>query len=245
LSSIELKRAGSLSYREAVPAAGADDQPVLLVHGFPQSSRMWVGLMEALAAAGRRSVAPDLYCLGDSTDPGPATYERNREALAELVAGLDLGPVALVVHDWGGFVGLSWACEHPELVSAMVISDAGFFSYGRWHGIAEAIRASGGEALVEAIDRDGFAAMLRGEGARFSELSASLKQKDYSGVLLDQLDPKSRLAYQGLAKGDIVTGVNRRRVRNLNDFKTSMQHLNGALYLQIVRGQRTYVARID
>lgn len=83
------------------------------------------------------------------------------------------------------------------------------------------------------------------EGARFSELSASLKQKDYSGVLLDQLDPKSRLAYQGLAKGDIVTGVNRRRVRNLNDFKTSMQHLNGALYLQIVRGQRTYVARID
>jgi len=169
LSSIELKRAGSLSYREAVPPAGAEGDPVLLVHGFPQSSRMWVGLMEALAAAGRRSVAPDLYCLGDSTDPGPATYERNREALAELVAGLDLGPVALVVHDWGGFVGLSWACEHPELVSAMVISDAGFFSYGRWHGIAEAIRASGGEALVEAIDRDGFAAMLRGEGARFSD----------------------------------------------------------------------------
>ncbi len=94
MSSIELKRAGSLSYREAVPPGGEEGDPVLLVHGFPQSSRMWVGLMEALAAAGRRSVAPDLYCLGDSTDPGPATYERNREALAELVADLGLGPSA-------------------------------------------------------------------------------------------------------------------------------------------------------
>jgi pimeloyl-ACP methyl ester carboxylesterase len=169
LSAVELKRAGPIAYRETLPAGAERGRPVVLVHGFPESSRMWGDLMEELAAGGRRAVAPDLYCLGDSTDPGPATYERNREALAELVAGLDLGPVALVVHDWGGFVGLAWACEHPELVSALVISDAGFFSYGRWHGIAEAIRAPGGEALVEAIDREGFTAMLRGDGAEFSD----------------------------------------------------------------------------
>ncbi len=169
MSGVELKRAGSIPYREALPAGEACGHPVVLVHGFPESSRMWAGLMAELAAGGRRAVAPDLYCLGDSTDPGPATYERNRDALAELIAGLELGPVALVVHDWGGFVGLAWACEHPELVSALVISDAGFFSYGRWHGVAKAIRAPGGETLVEAIDRDGFAGMLRGEGAQFSD----------------------------------------------------------------------------
>jgi S1-C subfamily serine protease len=83
------------------------------------------------------------------------------------------------------------------------------------------------------------------KGARFSELGANLKQEDYSGVLLDQLDPKSRLAYQGLAKGDIITGVNRKRIRNLNDFKASLENLRGTIYLQIVRGQRTYVARIE
>ncbi|MGD8385086.1 MAG: PDZ domain-containing protein [Lysobacterales bacterium] len=83
------------------------------------------------------------------------------------------------------------------------------------------------------------------KGARFSELGANLKQEDYSGVLLDQLDPKSRLAYQGLAKGDIITGVNRNRIRNLNDFKASLENLRGTIYLQIVRGQRTYVARIE
>ncbi len=85
----------------------------------------------------------------------------------------------------------------------------------------------------------------RFKGARFSELGANLKQEDYSGVLLDQLDPKSRLAYQGLAKGDIITGVNRQRIRNLNDFKASLENLRGTIYLQIVRGQRTYVARIE
>ena len=41
------------------------------------------------------------------------------------------GPVALVVHDWGGFIGLAWACDHPERVSALVISNTGFFSDGK------------------------------------------------------------------------------------------------------------------
>ena len=42
---------------------------------------MWVPVMEALAGAGRRCVAPDLYGLGDSTDDEPATFEHNLEAL--------------------------------------------------------------------------------------------------------------------------------------------------------------------
>lgn len=64
-----------LRYREAVPDPETAD-PVLLLHGFPESSRMWSGLIEALAAEGRRAIAPDLYCLGESDDPGPATFER-------------------------------------------------------------------------------------------------------------------------------------------------------------------------
>lgn len=162
MATIELRREGAIAYREAVPAAGAEaGDPVLLVHGFPESSLMWEPVMEALARAGRRCVAPDLYCLGDSEDPGPATFERNVEALSELHEALGLGRVALVVHDWGGFAGLAWACEHPEAVSAIVISDTGFFSDGKWHGMAQAMRSEQGEALVGALDRDGFAAMLR------------------------------------------------------------------------------------
>ena len=151
------------------PDGESSGDPVMLVHGYPESSRMWLPLMAELASAGRRSVAPDLYCLGASEDPGPATFERNLEAFGELHATLDLGKVALVVHDWGGFIGLAWACENPDLVSALVISDTGFFADGKWHGMAEMIRSDEGEGLVSQLDRDAFAALLRSDGADFSD----------------------------------------------------------------------------
>jgi len=165
VTEIELHHLGPIAYREARPVVEESGAPVVLVHGFPESSRMWTRLMGALAAAGRRCVAPDLYNLGDSAGVDqPATFEHNLEALGELLDSLDLGRVALVVHDWGGFVGLAWACDHPDLVASLVISDTGFFSDGHWHGMAEAIRGEQGEELVAAIDRDGFAALLRSSG---------------------------------------------------------------------------------
>lgn len=166
---IELRHLGPVAYREAQPSGDESGAPVVLVHGFPESSRMWTAVIETLAAAGRRCIAPDLYGLGDSTDGGPATFERNLEALAELLDSLELGRVALVVHDWGGFVGLAWACDHPDRVESLVISDTGFFCDGRWHGMAEAIRGEQGEELVAALDRDGFAALLRSSGDAFDE----------------------------------------------------------------------------
>lgn len=163
----DLEQAAGLRYRQALPAGGESGDPVVLLHGFPESSRMWEPLMAGLVDQGRRSVAPDLYGLGDSTDDAPATFEHNLEAFTAFMDELDLGPVALVVHDWGGFVGLAWACDHPERVSALVIASTGFFSDGKWHGMADAIRGDGGEAIVASMDRDGFAGLLGSFGSAF------------------------------------------------------------------------------
>ena len=171
---VELKQRTAFAYREALPADEPSGDPVVLCHGFPESSLMWEPVMAALAAAGRRCVAPDLYGFGDSPDAGPATFERNRESLGELIDELGLERVALVVHDWGGFVGLAWACENPGRVSALVISDTGFFADGRWHGIAEAVRGEQGEKLLAALDRDGFTGLLRGDGAEFDEATVDV-----------------------------------------------------------------------
>jgi haloalkane dehalogenase len=160
----ELRRASTLPYREAGALAAESGDPVVLVHGFPQSSRMWEPLIDALSAAGRRCVAPDLYGLGDSDNGAPTTFEGNLEAFERFLDELGLERVAIVVHDWGGFIGLAWACRHPDRVSALVISDAGFFADGRWHGMAEAIRGEHGEQIVAAIDRAGFEALLRSSG---------------------------------------------------------------------------------
>jgi len=130
---------------------------------------MWEPLMAPLSAAGRRCIAPDLYGFGDSTDDGPATFETNLSALTAFHQELDLGTVALIVHDWGGFVGLAWACEHPESVEALVISDTGFFADGKWHGMAEAIRGPDGGAFAEAMNREAFEAMMRSQSSGFGD----------------------------------------------------------------------------
>jgi haloalkane dehalogenase len=131
--------------------------------------RMWEPMVAALAGSGRRCVAPDLYGLGDSGADAPTTFEGVLEAFTTFMDELDLGPVAIVVHDWGGFVGLAWACDHPDRVSALVISDTGFFSDGKWHGPAEAVRGPDGEAFIEAINREGFAALLASFGDAFDD----------------------------------------------------------------------------
>jgi len=82
------------------------------------------------------------------------------------------------------------------------------------------------------------------EGARFAGLTAKHKQQNISGVILDELDPRSRLAREGLVEGDIITGANRQRVRNLVDFKELMESSRGSILLQIQRGRRSYVAQI-
>ena len=71
------------------------------------------------------------------------------------------GRVALCVHDWGGLIGLRWACDHPEKVRALVICATGFFPDGKWHGLAKAMRTEGeGEQIVDGTTRQAFAQML-------------------------------------------------------------------------------------
>jgi haloalkane dehalogenase len=163
----ELREHDGIAYREALPAGAADDAPVaLLVHGYPESSYMWRHVLSALADAGWRTIAPDLLGFGDTAVDPPSTWERQVEAIERLRTGLGIEHAALVVHDWGGLIGLRWACDHPGVATAIVISSTGFFSDGKWHGMAKALRTEGqGEQLVEAIDRDGFGAVLRQSSA--------------------------------------------------------------------------------
>jgi haloalkane dehalogenase len=155
----ELSHAGGLAYRSA---GDSEDRVALLVHGYPESSYMWHDVLPALAEAGWRALAPDLPGYGDSEPDPPGTWERHVEALERFVGELELGPVALVTHDWGVMIGLRWACDHPDAVNALAISDGGFFSDRRWHDLANVMRTPGdGESLIRAYTREGFHGALR------------------------------------------------------------------------------------
>ena len=170
MAEVEQRRAGEIAYREAVPAAEEGADPLLCVHGFPESSYMWGPVLSAVADSGRRAVAVDLPGFGDSPADPPGTWERHVEALDRFRRDIGLERVTLAVHDWGGLIGLRWACDNPGAASALVVSDTGFFPDGKWHGAADVMRTPDeGEKLIDGFDRAGFDALMRSQSPGFDD----------------------------------------------------------------------------
>jgi haloalkane dehalogenase len=106
-------------------------RPVLFLHGEPTWSFLWRHVIPAVRDSGRRCIAPDLPGFGRSDKPVDIawySYERHVTAMADLIEQLDLREAALVVHDWGGPIGLRLAVEHPERFERIVVLDTGLFT---------------------------------------------------------------------------------------------------------------------
>lgn len=117
-------RLAHLDERPAQP----DGVTTVLLHGEPTWSYLWRKVMAPLAEAGHRCVAPDLPGFGRSDKPTDLdwySYDRHTAAVTSLFEDLDLSGVTLVVHDWGGMIGLRVAAEQPDLVSRLVVMDTG------------------------------------------------------------------------------------------------------------------------
>ena len=125
-----------------------DGDPILLLHGEPTWSYLWRNVIPQLPG---RKVAPDLIGFGRSDKPeeiGWYSYDRHVASVAALVAALDLRDLTLVVHDWGGPIGLRFAVENPDRVARLVVLNTGIGG-GRapselWLRFREAVRSAGG-----------------------------------------------------------------------------------------------------
>jgi pimeloyl-ACP methyl ester carboxylesterase len=108
---------------DVVTAGPPDGEPVLLLHGFPQSAGCWDAVIPTLTAAGLRTVAPDQRGYSPGARPaGRAAYRlvelvADAAAVAEAaLAGSGHGRVHVVGHDWGAVVAWALAGLRPELV---------------------------------------------------------------------------------------------------------------------------------
>lgn len=117
-------------------------EALLFVHGNPAWSFLWRRFLAWGKEAGHRVVAPDLAGFGHSDKPRDARYhtlERHIANLEAVAEALDLRGVTLMVHDWGGPIGLGWAVRHPERVRRLVITNTTAFAPRReralspWH----------------------------------------------------------------------------------------------------------------
>ena len=111
-------------YREA----GPEDAPVvLLLHGFPSSSRMFRNLIPRLSDA-YHVIAPDYPAFGQSGVPDRSDFAYTFDHLADMIDGLldKLGVrrFAVYVMDFGAPVGYRLALRHPERLSAIIAQNA-------------------------------------------------------------------------------------------------------------------------
>lgn len=111
----------------AVHDEGEGD-PVLLLHGFPDSSRLWRHQIRALVQAGTRAIAPDLRGFGESDRPeGVESYgiARSVADMLALLDALEIERTRVVAHDWGATVGWALAALAPERVERLAVLSVG------------------------------------------------------------------------------------------------------------------------
>ena len=119
----EYKRAEVNGIRIYYRRAG-EGPPVVLLHGFPETSYAWRKVIPALAER-YTVIAPDLRGCGASDHPDSGYDKRTVTAdIHELVHQLGLGTIHLVAHDVGMMVGYAYACAYPDEVSRLVLMEA-------------------------------------------------------------------------------------------------------------------------
>jgi haloalkane dehalogenase len=100
-------------------------------HGEPTWSFLWRKVIVPVRDAGFRCIAPDLPGFGRSDKPMDIdwySYDRHTASVAPLLTELDIRDATIVVHDWGGPIGLRLAVEHPERIARIVVLDTGLFT---------------------------------------------------------------------------------------------------------------------
>jgi pimeloyl-ACP methyl ester carboxylesterase len=122
-----------------ITAGEATKPAVLLLHGTPNSARMFREVMPALSQAAY-VIAPDLPGHGESDVLPSISFSVIGQAISELLDRLEIGPRFIYLHDWGAPVGLQIAMEAPEKVLGLIIQNANAHQTG-WGPEWDATRA--------------------------------------------------------------------------------------------------------
>ncbi len=136
-----------------------DGEPVLLLHGDPTWGYLWRQFIPPLAQH-RRCIVPDQMGMGKSgtpESPYPYRLRHHIDNLEALLLHLDLQNLTLVLHDWGGPVGLGVATRHPDRIKRLVLMNT--WAFAPWPGgpfprLIELIRSDRGEKFV--LEKNGY-----------------------------------------------------------------------------------------
>ncbi len=165
----EVRRSRARGFDQAYVREGAGGVPLLLVHGFPETKRVWWRVIEPLAAAGFDVIAPDLRAFGDS-EVGPDGLHDTVASSLDLLALLDdlgVDRVVLGAGDFGGAVAQDLAARAPERVDRLVLFNSPLpYLPDEMVGMERMAAGAHDYFMRQALDGDGLLAELPTESAR-------------------------------------------------------------------------------
>jgi pimeloyl-ACP methyl ester carboxylesterase len=143
-------------------------EAVVFIHGNPDSRVEWEDLL-ARTGEFARAVAFDMPGFGEADKP--ATFDYRVEGYARFIGmaleQLGIERVHLVVHDFGGPFGLTWAASAPDAVASFVLFNTPTVSNYRWYLLAKVWRTPGlGELLHLTLTRTFFELNIKRGGGR-------------------------------------------------------------------------------
>src|SRR5262245_45223360 len=109
--------------------------PILMIHGEPTWSFIWRKTIPPLVDAGYRCIAVDLAGCGRSdkpSDPDWYSLERHVGLTHRLLTDLDLRDLTMVLHDWGGAIGLTLTAQESDRIDRVVILDTALDPSSLW-----------------------------------------------------------------------------------------------------------------
>lgn len=153
-----------------VEAGPPDGPPVLLMHGEPTWSYLYRKMMPVLAAAGCRSIAPDLVGFGRSDKPARAadhSYANQVRWMTGWLRAADLRGLTLFCQDWGSLIGLRMVAAEPQRFDRVALGNGGlptgtakvprafhvwraFARFSPWFPIGRIVRAGCAQGLANA-----------------------------------------------------------------------------------------------
>jgi pimeloyl-ACP methyl ester carboxylesterase len=128
--------------------------PVVLLHGFPDTSALWRSQIAALSAAGYRAIAPDLRGRGHTERPERAedyALSKVTQDIAALLDSLEIRRAHIVGHDWGAGVAWVFAALLPDRVDHLV-------------AISVPHPRTGGRPTLEALQKGWYRLLFQFEG---------------------------------------------------------------------------------
>jgi pimeloyl-ACP methyl ester carboxylesterase len=177
---------------QAGPAEASE--AVVFIHGNPGSADDWVGLADTAASAGKRAVAFDLPDFGETVAPPGFEYSAGGYAgfVGQALEELGVGRVHLVLHDFGGPIGLAWAAMNIDALASVTLIDTGLLPGYRWHSLARIWRTPVlGELFQATATRPAFRLLLNRKEPRGLP-------REFVERMYDQYDRRTRKAVLAL-----------------------------------------------